>query len=135
MRFILFVWLLVAALLPSGISIAEIPAPDVPSSTDPPIFLGSVVNLGVGEYALVGCGIGMWPDCELVTAAELGVSELQMLVWSTHGTTIYIFGKWADEPDETGCFREVEAAKSTLYCGGGVANERLDWGSLKASYR
>ena len=123
--------LLISVLMPAAATASDGDA----VASDLPIFLGSVgvVEIGV-EYSLVGCGAG-WESCDSVTAEELGVSELQMIVWATHGTTIHIYGKWADEPGDTGCFREVEIAKATQFCGSGLPNERMDWGRLKSSYR
>ncbi len=135
MRHWVSLFLLITILAPAGLSAADISAHDDAVRQDTPIFLGSVVIVEIGvEYSLIGCGAG-WQSCDSVTAEELGVTELQMLVWATHGTTIHIFGKWADAPGATGCFREVEAAKATHFCGSGLPNERMDWGDLKSSYR
>jgi hypothetical protein len=126
--------LLLAAVVMGG-STAARAANDPPAHEDVPIFRGRVVTQSPGVYALAACTNGEWPSCEAVTASELGVSELQMVVWATRGSTIQVFGKWSDEPDETGCFSEVEAAKSTPAFCAGLPVERVAWGSLKSSYR
>jgi len=129
-RFCIFVVLFMTALSPvTGAARAQDTV-----LQDIPVFKGRVVTYGASQYGLVGCGFGEWDSCDFVTPADLGVTELQMLVWATRATTILIYGKWEDDPLAITCFREVEDVKVTAGCES-LAHEGMSWGSLKAAYR
>ncbi len=111
-----------------------LPAHDDAAREDVAIFKGYVVLLDNDQYGLAGCTSGDWASCDEITPLELGVTELQMIVWATRNTTLLIYGKWDDSPLAVNCFQNVEAVKVTSSCEG-LPNESLSWGSLKASYR
>jgi len=101
---------------------------------DATFFKGQVEHIAGSRYRLVGCEARCWPHFKDVTPDDLGVTELQMVVWATHNTTLYVVGKWNDVPIAYGGFADVSDVKITSSCAA-VANEVQTWSALKSSYR
>jgi len=97
-------------------------------------FRGRVEHIADSRFRLAGCDARCWPTFEDVTAIHLGVTELQMVVWATHNTTLYVVGDWNDTSLAEGEFADVYDVKVTSSCGA-IANEPLTWSALKSSYR
>ncbi len=97
-------------------------------------FKGRVEHIAGSRYRLVGCGARCWPHFKDVTPGDMGVTELQMVVWATHNTTLYVVGEWNDVSLANGGFADVSDVKITSSCGA-VVNELQTWSALKASYR
>ncbi|MBU0742772.1 hypothetical protein KKA85_03150 [bacterium] len=129
-----FLIIMLLAALPLPGSDARAQDGDGTSRDDVAVFKGRVALLDPGHYSLVGCAAGGWFSCDDITPTELGVSDLQMIVWATRNTTILIYGKWADSPEAMSCFQGVDAVKVTSGCEE-LPNERLAWGAIKSCYR
>jgi hypothetical protein len=97
-------------------------------------FKGKIEHIAGSRYRLVGCDARCWPHFKDVTPGDMGVTELQMVVWATHNTTLYVVGEWNDTPLANGGFADVSDVKITSSCGA-LMNELQTWSALKTSYR
>lgn len=99
-----------------------------------PTFVGRVASLAAGHYELQGCEADCWPVCSDITAVQLGVSEVQMLVWATHNTTIAVYAAPAGPLTSGACYENVSEVKVSPSCAP-TSTSAATWSSLKLSYR
>ena len=100
---------------------------------DIPIFKGTVAHLYDTTYFLDACEWEGFIDCPEVTPEELGVSNLDMVMWATHGTTIYVYGKFDEDTDA--CYRDIIDVKVTDPCLTPISDETYSWGTIKGVYQ